>query len=340
MPQPKSIPQKMTAVVLDSYSGAQALRVEQRSIPKLGKNQVLVKVAAASINPSDLSFLDGNYGFLKPLPVVPGFEASGTVVAASNGVMGRYLRGKRVACVSQNKGDGVWAEYVVTSTNFALPLNKSVSFEQGAMSVVNPLTAIALISLAKQGGHKAIINTAAASVLGQMILRLGQSEGLKVINTVRRDEHVELLKNIGAQVVLNSSAPNFDQDLKDVCHQANIHLSFDAIAGEMTLRLLEAMPSKSKVTVYGGLSGESAMASPGHLIFDDKSVDGFWLSKWLGEKNFLESLLIWRRAQNLLRSDLKSEIRAKVPIERALDAIKEYKANMTGGKILITPNSQ
>ena len=333
-------PDRMTAVVLDSYTGASALRVEQRPIPQPGKDQVLVKIAAASINPSDLTFLEGNYGFLKPLPVVPGFEASGTVISANNGVMGWYLKGKRVACISQNEGDGVWAEYVVTSTNFALPLDKSVSFEQGAMSVVNPLTAIALISLAKQGGHKAIINTAAASALGQMIIRLGQSEGLTVINTVRREVQVELLNNIGAQIVLNSSTPDFDQELKDACRQVNAHLAFDAIAGQMTLRLLEALPDHSKVTVYGGLSGDSAAAAPGHLIFEDKSVDGFWLSKWLAEKNFLESLMVWRRAQKLLGTDLKSEIRSQVPLENALDAIREYQGQMTGGKILITPNGK
>ena len=108
----------------------------------------------------------------------------------------------------------------------------------------------------------------------------------------------------------------------------------------MTLRLLEAMPNHSKVTVYGGLSGDFAMAVPGHLIFEDKSVEGFWLSKWLREKNIVESLMVWRRSQKLLATDLKSEIRAKVPLEGALDAIHEYQNQMTGGKILIIPHGK
>jgi NADPH:quinone reductase-like Zn-dependent oxidoreductase len=334
------IPDQMTTVVLDSYDGSPALRLERRPIPTLGKDQVLVKVAAAAINPSDLSFIEGNYGFLKPLPTVPGFEASGTVLVANNGAMGRYLTGKRVACVSQNEGDGVWADYVVTSVNFALPLDKSVSFEQGAMSVVNPLTAIALIELAKEGGYKALINTAAASALGQMILRLGQREGLMVINTVRRSEQVHMLKGIGADIVLNSAAPDFDQELKEACHQVDAHLALDAIAGRMTLRLLDAMPDNSKVTVYGGLSREAAMSSPAHLIFQDKRVEGFWLTKWLVRKNKLQSLLIWRRAQKLLSTDLKTEIRAQVPLENVPDAVKEYERQMTGGKILIIPDGK
>ena len=105
----------MTAVVLDSYSGPDALRVEQRPVPKPGKDEILVKVAASPINPSDLAFLGGNYGFDKPPPVVPGGEGSGTVVAVGPGAMGRYFLGKRVACLSNGQRDGIWAEYVVAS---------------------------------------------------------------------------------------------------------------------------------------------------------------------------------------------------------------------------------
>ena len=103
------IPDQMTAVVLDSYSGPEALRVEQRPVPKPGKDEVLVMVAASPINPSDLAFLAGQYGFKNPPPVVPGGEGSGTVVAVGPGPMGRYFLGKRVACLWGGEGDGVWA---------------------------------------------------------------------------------------------------------------------------------------------------------------------------------------------------------------------------------------
>jgi NADPH2:quinone reductase len=120
---------QMTAIVLDSYSGVEGLRVEQRPVPKPGKNEVLVKVAVTSINPSDLTFIEGFYSSQKATPVVPGLECSGTVVKADRSLMGRYLNGKRVACVGQTKGDGVWAEYMVTGTGSAFPLDKSVSLE-------------------------------------------------------------------------------------------------------------------------------------------------------------------------------------------------------------------
>jgi len=91
-----TIPDQMTAVVLDSYTGADGLRVERRSIPEPGPGEVLVKIAASPINPSDLAFLVGRYGFQKPTPVVPGLEGSGIVVAAGEGKMGGYLVGKTV----------------------------------------------------------------------------------------------------------------------------------------------------------------------------------------------------------------------------------------------------
>jgi NADPH:quinone reductase-like Zn-dependent oxidoreductase len=331
------IPEQMTAVVLESYSGVESLRVEQRAVPSLRKNEVLVKVAASPINPSDLAFLQGEYGIQKPLPVVPGIEGSGTVVAVGSGIMGRYLKGKQVACVSQIQGDGVWADYLVTTANYALPLDKSVSLEQGAMSVVNPLTAIALLSIAKKGGHKTMINTAAASALGQMINRLSRVEGIQVINIVRRDAQVAFLKQQGAAIVLNSNDSSFSQQLYDLCHQHEARLAFDAVAGSMTLQLLEAMPENSKVTIYGGLSWEAAQVAPNHVIFQNKRVDGFWLPLWLAEKSLMQNLMTWRRAQKLLSTDLKSDIRVRYPLKDARNAVLDYQNNMTGGKVLLIP---
>jgi NADPH:quinone reductase len=333
------VPDQMTAVVLDSYSGLEALRVEQRPVPKPGKDEVLVKVAASPINPSDLAFLDGQYGFKNPPPVVPGGEGSGTVVAVGPGMAGRYFLGKRVACLSQGKGSGMWAEYVVTSAKGgALPLHRSVSLEQGALSMINPLTACAFLELAKEGGHKAIVLTAAASALGQMVNRLGRSQGIQVINVVRRDAQVELLKEQGATVVLNSSEADFDQQLHDACHQLDAHLAFDAVAGPMTRQLLDALPEHSKVTVYSCLSFKGPGVGPDHLIFEDKGVDGFWLGPWMNNKNLVQILMLWRRAQKLMATDLRSEIRARYSLREAKNAVQDYSGHMTGGKILLNPN--
>ncbi|WP_420630287.1 zinc-binding dehydrogenase [Candidatus Leptofilum sp.] len=333
------VPEEMTAVILDSFSGPEALRIEQRPVPRPGKDEVLVKVAASPINPSDLAYLDGNYGFKNQPPVVPGGEGSGTVVAVGPGMAGRYFLGKRVACLSQGNGSGMWTEYVVTSAKGgALPLHDAVSLEQGAMSIINPLTASAFLEIAKKGGHKTIVLTAAASSLGQMVNRLCHSEGVQVINVVRRDAQVALLKEQGAAIVLNSSEADFDQQLHDACHQTDAHLAFDAVAGPMTRRLLDALPEHSQVTVYSCLSYEAPQTGPDHLIFEDKALNGFWLGPWINNMNLLQILLLWRRAQKLMTTELKSKVRAQYPFQEAKQAVQDYLSQMTGGKILLRPN--
>ncbi len=314
--------------------------MERRPVPSPGKDEVLVKVAAAPINPSDLAVLHGRYGFKLSLPFVPGGEGSGTVVAVGPGAMGRYFQGARVACLWDGKRDGTWAQYMLASTKGGvLPLTESVSLEQGATSAINPLTATAFIEIAKKGGHDAIVLTAAASSLGRMINRLALHEGIEVINVVRRDAQTELLREEGASTVLNSTDSGFDEALRDACHQHAAHLAFDAVAGEMTMRLLRALPSDSKVTVFSALSREAAQVPPDQLIFENKSVVGFWLGPYIAGKNLLQTMLMWRRAQKLLSTDLKSDIRAEFPLEEAPKAVEEYVRQMTGGKFLLRPNA-
>jgi len=333
------IPDEMIAVVLHSYEGPGGLRVERRPVPSPGRDEVLVKVAASPINPSDLAVLHGRYGFRPDPPFVPGGEGSGTVVAVGPGAMGRYFQGTRVACLWDGRRDGAWAQYMVASTKGgALPLRESVSLEQGATSVINPLTASAFIEIAKKGGHKAIVLSAAASSLGRMVNRLASGEGIEVINVVRRDAQVELLRQQGASIVLNSSDSGFDEALRDACHQHDVHLALDAVAGELTARLLRALPSHSKVTVFGALSFEPAQATPDQLIFENKSVDGFWLGPFITSRNLVQTMLMWRRAQKLLSTDLRSDIRAEYPLEDAPRAVQEYVSRMTGGKLLLRPN--
>src|SRR5215471_17510564 len=182
------LPTHTKAVVLRNYDGTrQSLAVADLSVPRLRPGQVLIKLAATSIGPADLMFLKGQYGITKPLPVVPGFEGSGTVIASGGGLMGRWLVGKRVACLSLEDGHGTWAEYMVASTDLCIPLSKHISFEQGAYLTINPMTALALVEIARTGGggHLAFVQTAAASTLGLMIARLAKRFHLTGIHVVR-----------------------------------------------------------------------------------------------------------------------------------------------------------
>lgn len=333
----------MRAVQLKDYSGKPgSLTVAEVPVPRPGPGEVLVKVFASPVNPSDLAFISGNYGFKKALPATPGFEGSGTVVEAGNGIMARFMKGRRVACAAADAKStgGMWAEYIVTSAQFCVPLSKRVEMEQGATMLVNPLTAWALMDEARRGRHRAAIQTAAASALGRMVIRLGQKFGIPVINVVRRAEQVELLRSMGAEHVLNSNDPGFDEALRSLCNKLGASISFDAVAGEMSGRVLRAQPQGSRMLIYGGLSMQGVTLDPASLVFEGKRVEGFWLSAWLRRRNMLSQLRVARQVQQLLGSDLKTEIRARLPLEKAADGLSQYAADMTAGKVLIMPGAR
>jgi len=197
---------------------------------------------------------------------------------------------------------------------------------------------MAFFIMARQGGHKAIVNTAAASELGQMINRLGQSEGIQVIHIVRRDAQVELLKRQGASAVLNSSEPDFLEQFRDACHQYGARLAFDSVAGVMTENLLEVMPDGSKVIVYGQLSKEPIRIDAGRLFADYKSLSGYYLSTWFATRNMMQNLMLWRRAKKRLLTELKTHIRSQIPLRDVQKAVRDYQSNMTGGKMLLRPD--
>jgi NADPH:quinone reductase len=332
----------MRAVQLKAYDGKPgSLTVVELPVPRPGPGEVLVKVFASPVNPSDLAFVTGNYGFKKALPATPGFEGSGTVVETGSGMMARFMKGRRVACAAAdaNSRSGMWAEYVVTSAQFCVPLSKRVEMEQGATMLVNPLSAWALVEEARRGGHRAIVQTAAASALGRMVVRLGQKVGLPVINVVRRAEQVALLHGMGAEHVLNSSDSGFDDALRSLCDKLGASISFEAVSGEMSGRILRAQPRGSRMLIYGGLSMQGVTIDPSSLIFEEKHVQGFWLSAWLRHRNILSQLRVARQVQELLGSDLKTEIRARLPLEKAAEGLAQYAADMSAGKVLLMAES-
>jgi len=335
----KQIPDTMRAVELRSYEGGDdALAVAERPVPRPGAGRVLVRVAAAPVNPSDLAFLRGAYGIRKRLPVVPGFEGSGEVVAAGGGLRALYLLGRRVACAAPADGDGTWAEYLLAEAAQCIPLRRDTDIEQASMMIVNPFTAWALLGMAKELGAEAVVQTAAASALGRMIQRLAAARALPVVNVVRRPGQVALLEAEGARHVLDSSAADFDERLRELCRRLRASVAFDAVAGELTGRVLSAMPAGATALVYGALSMQPCALDPRSLIFERKSARGFWLVDWLRGAGTLKTFLAAREVERLLKDALRSEVRERLPLEEAVEGVRRYAREMTGGKIVFVPS--
>ncbi|MBK7407047.1 MAG: zinc-binding dehydrogenase [Saprospirales bacterium] len=331
-----SLPATMQAVQLDEME--QPLAVREIPVPKPGPGQVLVHMAASPINPSDLAFLLGGYGFKEPLPLTPGNEGSGTVVAVGSGLMARRLLGKRVACFARMGHGGAWAEYMLTNASLCIPVGKKITLDQASMSLVNPLTALAFMDIVRLKKHPAFVNTAAASALGQMLVRLSIRQGVPLLNVVRKEAQADQLRAIGAKYVLNSTAPDFEKKLKELTHQLQVSLMLDAVGGPMLGQLLNASPRGGTILSYGRLSAETCVIEPGELILKNKRIVGFLLSDWMQKKNLLQILADIRRVQRMLGEELQTPVKKRMPFSDINEALASYQEEMSGGKILMVGN--
>jgi NADPH:quinone reductase len=327
------IPDKMLAIRQDAPGGQ--LYISEVDVPIPNKGEVLVRMSYSPINPSDLSFLKGTYIQRPHYPLTPGIEGSGTVVASGGGLLPSLRLGKRVCCSSVPGKGGTWAEYMVTSAMKVIPLSKGIDMAQASMLIVNPMTALALIDIAKKGKHPAIVNTAAASVLGQMLVKLCQKYNIGLINLVRKEEQADVLKKLGARHVINTSGTNWESTLRSLSNKLNATLLLDAVAGEMTTRLTEAAPNGSTIMVYANLSGNDFAVNPRTLLQGDKTITNFYLGNWASKQPLLKTLATARKAQKLLSAELKSEIRMIYKLEQVNEAIADYTGEMTGGKVLL-----
>jgi len=334
-----SIPQTMNAIQLDEPRGKLIWR--KIPVPRPQSGRVLIRMAAAPINPSDLGALFGmSYTGRRKYPFTPGLEGSGTVVEVGAGLMPCLLKGRRVACSALPTGDGTWAEYMVTSARSCVPLRKGVSLEQGAMMLVNPLTALAMFEIAKRGKHRAMVSTAAASALGGMILRLGKRHQIPIIHVVRRQTQVDVIRGRGGEHILNSSDPDFVEQLRTTANQFGATLFLDAIGDGMTRQLADAAPFGSTILLYSRLSQQDSIIDPFTALVKDLHFDGFFLSNWLGKKNLFHKFQLSRQAQSLLGTDLRAPVHQHLPLSAAQQGVETYVRNMTAGKILLAADPQ
>ncbi len=332
------LPSTMKAVVLSDFS--KPLEIKEMPIPKPTSGQVLIKMEASPINPSDLSFLVGHYSSKKTLPTIPGFEGSGLVVESGGGLFGWKLKGSRVAVAATDECTGCWAEYMIADANRCFPLDNSLTYEQGACTFVNPLTVMSMLELCQKKKYKAVVHGAGVSSLGRMMCKYFENHGLKVINIVRRKEQVELLEKEGAKFILNQNDEDFDNNLNKLSQELNATCFFDPVAGSLTGRVLRNMPNKSVVYVYGGLSGEYCSIDPTDLIFKEKKVKGFWLTKWLNEKSLLGKAKMFYGLRTLLKTSLSTVINKEYNLENINEAVEYYQKHMSEGKVLIKPNKK
>ena len=313
------IPTEMKRLVVTSPGKGTSVAdctVEIQTVPTPTpqNGEVLIKVAAAPINPSDYGAWYTSNADSYPMPI--GYEGCGVVVATGGGVLsgfglgGRCPVGSKVGFMCRDDKQGSYSEYVTMSTMtgiFHMP--EDVPIEDCASFFVNPYTAVGILDTAKQAdaSAKAIVHTAAASQLGQMLNKLAPTKGMEIINVVRRDEQKELLEKLGAKhiVVTSGDETAWKAELKSKVDELGATQAFDAVAGDMTGHVLDCMPQKSTVHVYGGLGGRASNINPMDLIYRKKVVKGFLLMSWIPSGGSLKMFARMMSAGKLVNSGLK-----------------------------------
>lgn len=344
-----TIPATMNALLLkhDGYSQSQEgpsietlepfLEYKQIDVPTPGEGQVLIKVGLGNINPSDLHFIKGEYGQPRRAGVPAGFEGVGTVVAAGEGA--QAIIGKRVAFYVVAHGSGAWAQYALTDVTSCIPLRSDLRDEDAATLFINPLTAIAMFEEVKKSKAEAFIMTAGASQLCKLIAGLASEEGMKPISIVRRNEQVEQLKSYGNSYVLNVNDDSFTKDIAKIIKTEKPRVLLDAVADQASSAIFDAMPNRARWLVYGKLSNEPPQLNQiGQLIFMDKSIEGFWLVKWIRNTPAKDQMAAIAKVQELFATGKwKTDISAIVPLETSFDDLPAALSGMNTGKVMIRP---
>lgn len=334
----------MKAIFLPEYQGniiraLRSLELKELDDVRLIEDEVLIAVESSPCNPSDLAFIQGGYNVRKILPAVPGFEGSGRVIEAGPSDEANALVGKRVSFFSQSDRGGSWASHIPVKVSDCIIISEELDPDQAACFSVNPFTAYAMVELAKRIKSQAIIQNAAAGQVGKFINTLAKNEGMEVINIVRKEEQIETMKARGYVNVLCSRDEKFSDELNKLAHELNAILAFDAVGGEQSGNIIQAMPEGGTLLLYGALGARTLSEIPAtDVIFSRKKITGFNMNEWkAGKSPEAFNQISIELQDSFIKNILTTDIQGKFPLDKHGEALMNYIRNMSAGKILLEP---
>ena len=379
---PNDLPATMRQIrSLVTEEGRLQLSLASVDLPEPQPHEVLVRIEAAPINPSDLGLLlaaaDLDTATATGSPSEPvvtaeiprqmmrglgarvgesmpvGNEGAGIVVAAGSSADAQALLGRTVAII----GGATYSEYRCLPAMMCLALPDGTKPADGASCFVNPLTSLGMVETMKMEGHTALVHTAAASNLGQMLQRICVADGVQLVNIVRRPEQADVLRALGATHVCNSSAPTFMEDLTSALVDTGATIAFDAIGGGrqagQILACMEAAVNTTateysrygssvhkQVYIYGSLDrGPTEFSRNFGLAW---GIAGWLLTPFLGKIGIEGMQRLQARVVAELTTTFASRYTDEVSLAGALslDAISVYARQATGQKFLIRPSLQ
>lgn len=311
---------------------SEVLQIREVRAPEPKAGQVRVRMLASPINPSDLMTVRGVYGKLPTLPATPGFEGVGMVEAAGPGIYGRILIGRRVAVL--NGETGTWAEQVIVPARQVVPISDAIPLEQAAMFFVNPVTAYALTRAWLNVPAGAwLLQSAAGSSLGRMVIRLGRHFGLRTFNVVRRSEQIDELRGLGADVVIATDRQDLAAEIRRVTNGEGMRFAIDCVGGQTGSVIAQNLAIGGRMVIFGSMSEEPISFPPRALLTPTARIEGFWLARWMPGLPLLRRVAVVRAVGRLIREGvLASEVGESFPLERIVEAVRRAEQPARGGK--------
>jgi NADPH:quinone reductase len=326
----------MKSVILEHFGEpAEVLQVRDVAVPEPGPGEVRVRMVASPVNPSDLLVARGRYGVLPELPAPLGFEGVGVVDKAGPGWLGRLVLGKRVTVPNAQGGD--WSEYAVIPARQARPVPDDIPDEQAASYFINPATALAMLRhVLRVPKGDWLLQSAAGSALGRMIIRLARHDGVRTVNVVRRREAVDELKGLGGDLVFSSSEGPIDEQVRRALGSEGVRYAIDPVGGETGTQVFQALAPEGRMLVFGTLSQEPLRIDPRLMIAGKRVVEGFWLGHWMRERSIPSALLLFREIARLMRAGiLATDVGATFPLEQIAEAARMAESVGHRGKVLL-----
>lgn len=329
----------MRAAVFDK-PGTQGGTLSLSELPSepLPPGHVRVRMRLAPIHPSDRLYIAGTYGKApERWPAVPGFEGVGTVVEA-RGLLGRFLKGRRVCVLAA--GSGTWAEEVVVPARRVIPIPAGLSDEQAATFFINPATALALARhVHRLRAGEWVVQTAANSQVGRMVIRLGKAAGFRTINLVRRPEQIDPLRSLGGDVCLVHDPETADPEslrsqIEAQVGKAPLRAAIDPVGGPLGSTVFSLLGEGGLFVAYGSLDSRPLAIPSRSLIAGDRRVEGFWLGPWMERKSLPAKIALIRELRRFHQQGVfETQVTATHPLADVQTTLQQ--AERSGGKILL-----
>ena len=314
---------------------AEVLEMREEPTPAPGAGQVLVRMIASPVNPSDLLYVRGRYTFTPSTPSGVGFEGVGVVEKAGVG-LGKLWVGRRVCVINQSGGN--WADYAVVDAKRVFPVAADLPDQQVASMFVNPATVLAMVRhvlKVPQGGW--LLQSAAGSELGKMVIRLGKRDGFKTLNVVRRPEAKAALLALGADAVICSAEGAIDEQVRAIVPEGVKH-ALEPVGGETGTQMVRALAEGGTILFYGTLTGEPVCFHPRFLFGGGRRLEGFYLGWWIESQSIFAKVGLFREITKLIREGvLTTDVGPSFPLDRVDEAVKAAEQPGRAGKVLLRP---